>query len=106
MIRKRPITEERTLAEMYLREASRWGTIASEEKNPLIAVLHANFALCCAGVATALSDKQRLSRAFDIDVDAMVSDITEVQNTALRALGQACPSVKPRVELARASGWV
>ena len=105
-IRRRPAYAERSLGHKYMVEASQWATIASSEKNPVLSLMHANYALCCAGLAKTLSGKSDLRREFGVDVDGFVSRVTRVQQAAVRSLGKSCPAVRPDAEAAKASGWV
>lgn len=105
-IRRRPAHAERALGHKYMIEASQWATIAIGEQNPVLSLMHANYALCCAGLAKTLSGKSDLRREFGVNVDSFVSKVTRLQQSAVRSIGKSCPATRPDAEAAKASGWV
>lgn len=105
-IRKQPAVSEPSLGLQYLKEASKWATIASDESNAVLAMMHANYALCCANVAKALCSDDKMHEHAGIRIDTFISDVTALQESVVRDLGKQCPSVRPTAALAEASGWM
>lgn len=106
MVRRRPASSERALGEQYLIEASKWSTIAGNEKNMILALMHVNYALSCANVAKALCDAEAIRAKYGMDISNFIAETSSMQASIVKSLGESAPSMKPDAELAQASGWI
>ena len=77
--------------EIMVRSCSRWAVASLQDRSPLIAVLHANYA---AGYLWALQDcftDDQIYNATGIDIIRFQKRITQVQDIATRGLVSVCP---------------
>lgn len=77
--------------EVMVRSCSRWAVASLQDRSPLIAVLHANYA---AGYLWALQDcftDDQIHNATGIDIIKFQKRITTVQDIATRGLVSVCP---------------
>lgn len=79
------------IIEVLVRSCARWAVASLQDKSPLIATLHANYA---AGYLWALQDSftdKQIIDATRIDVIKFQKRITEIQDIATRRLIKVCP---------------
>jgi hypothetical protein len=77
------------------RQAARWSTAAKQDKNPMVAVLHANYG---AGYLWALKDiatSEQIKNAAGIDILVFEKEITTVQDAATKKMIEVCPEFGP-----------
>jgi hypothetical protein len=77
--------------EVMVRSCSRWAVASLQDRSPLIAVLHANYA---AGYLWALQDcftDDQIHNATGIDIIKFQKSITRVQDISTRRLVSVCP---------------
>lgn len=77
------------------RQAARWTTAGKQDKNPLIAVLHANYG---AGYLWALKDianTEDIKDASGIDMLKFENEITKIQDRTNLNLIKICPKFSP-----------
>lgn len=78
-----------------VRQAARWSTAATQDANPMIAVLHANYG---AGYLWALKDiatDSEIERASSIDVKKFTREIVAVQDASTKKMIGVCPNFGP-----------
>jgi len=83
---------------ILVRQGARWATAAKQDKNPLIATLHANYA---AGYLWAINDiatPKRIRRATGIDYLRYKKEITTIQDNVTRRLVGVCPDFAPSTD--------
>ena len=75
---------------ILVRQAARWAVAARQDENPLIAILHANYA---AGYLWALLDiamPDEIERVSGIDLREFKAEIQQIQDYATGQLGRKC----------------
>jgi hypothetical protein len=91
-----------TVVRALFHQMARWTTAAEQDKNPVIANLHANYGV---GYMLALKDIARddeIERILGVgDLGGVFAHVTDVQNVALLGLVRACPAIAPKTPLAR-----
>tara|TARA_Y100000389_G_scaffold94059_1_gene90706 strand:- start:2534 stop:2938 length:405 start_codon:yes stop_codon:yes gene_type:complete len=78
-----------------IRQASRWSTAAKQDKNIMIAVLHANYG---AGYLWALKDiatSEQIHEASGIDLIKFEEEIIKIQDEVNKRMFIECPSYGP-----------
>jgi len=78
-----------------VRQATRWSVASVQDKNPMIAVLHANYG---AGYLWALKDiatDSEIEGATGINVLKFRDEITKIQDDANKKMYRACPTIAP-----------
>jgi len=79
------------------RQGARWATAAAQDREPIIAMLHANYARAAIDHLRQLADDGEIREATGIDPLALERATTALQDRAMRALATRCPSARPRV---------
>ena len=81
-----------------LRGSARWAAASLQDKSPIVAVLHANYA---AGYLWALKDSFSdidIQRATGIDVIKFQKKIIDVQDKSTQMLVKACPQFTSNID--------
>ena len=82
-------------AKKLVRQAARWSTAAKQDKNSMIAVLHANYG---AGYLWALKDIIKtdvIEKKTGIDMMKFESEIVKIQDEATQNMAKLCPKYAP-----------
>ena len=86
----------REIIRILTRQSARWATAAKQDKNSMIAVLHANYG---AGYLWALKDiasSSQIKGATGINFLEFQKEITKVQDNATIKLAKACTRFVPK----------
>ena len=81
---------------VLVRQCARWATAASQDENPMIAVLHANYG---AGYLWALSDiasPQQIKDAAGVDYTRLKENVVGVQDSVTKMMSVYCPKYAPK----------
>lgn len=84
------------IIQVLSRQAARWSTAAKQDKNSMIAVLHANYG---AGYLWALKDiasSEQIKAATGIDILKFEREIVSVQDEATMKMAKLCPKYAPK----------
>ena len=79
-----------------VRQAARWSTAAKQDKNAMIAVLHANYG---AGYLWALKDIIKtdiIEKKTRIDMIEFENEILKIQDEATQNMAKLCPEYAPK----------
>ena len=82
-------------AQKLIRQAARWSTAAKQDKNSMIAVLHANYG---AGYLWALKDIIKvdiIEKKTGIDMMKFENEIIKIQDEATKNMAKLCPKYAP-----------
>ena len=82
-------------AQKLVRQAARWSTAAKQDKNSMIAVLHANYG---AGYLWALKDIIKMDiieKKTGIDMMKFENEIIKIQDEATKNMARLCPKYAP-----------
>ena len=89
----------------FIRQAARWSSAAKQDKNPIIAVLHANYG---AGYLWALKDiatDNEIEKIGGIEIFKFRDEIVAIQDKANKELVRKCPGLVPENDyLAKIAG--
>jgi hypothetical protein len=99
-------TKIENMVQILIRSCARWGTASLQDKSPLIAVLHANYA---AGYLWAIRDiftDEEIKKATGINRVEFEKKIIDVQDKATKYMMEVCPKYGSNLEseLARIGG--
>ena len=95
-MRKRCLMTEKNIIQKLVRQAARWTTAARQDKNSMIAVLHANYG---AGYLWALKDIATDNQIQDnahINIKKFESDIISTQDAVTKNMARLCPKYAPK----------
>lgn len=84
------------IIQVLSRQAARWSTAAKQDKNTMIAVLHANYG---AGYLWALKDiasSEQIKAATGIDILKFEREIVSIQDEATMKMAKICPKYAPK----------
>ena len=82
-----------------LRGSARWAAASLQDKSPIVAVLHANYAT---GYLWALKDSFSdidIQRATGIDIITFQKKIVDVQDKSTQVLVKACPQFASNIDI-------
>jgi len=74
-----------------IRQCARWAVAAQQDKSPLVALLHANYA---AGYLWALRDiasDEDIKKIADLDILTFQKKITDIQDKSTKLVSKKCP---------------
>lgn len=77
------------------RQVYRWHAAAIQDANPMIAVLHANYAAGYIGALRSIATEAQFSEITGLSLPKLESEVTRAQDKALLALLDACPTLVP-----------
>lgn len=75
-----------------IRQTSRWAIASTQDKSPLIALLHANYS---AGYLWALRDiasDMEIKQVTNVDIVKFIKNITNIQDKATKIVSKNCPN--------------
>lgn len=87
-----------------VRQTARWMIAARQDQNPLIAVMHANYATGYWYALRDIATDQAIERATGLDAVVFQRQVQAVQEEATMKALQVCPSFGPQTDLARLAG--
>ena len=88
---------KKEMIKTLVRQAARWAIASIQDKNSMIAVLHANYG---AGYLWALFDiatTSEIEQATNLDILKFRNAITEAQDNATKKMAQLCPAYAPEL---------
>lgn len=80
---------------VLLRQAARYAIAAEQDLNPLIAVLHADYAAGMIYAIQAAWPEWQFREATGLWFRAVLAEVVRIQDAAHRKMAAACPSVAP-----------
>lgn len=95
------------IIQTLIRQASRWTVAAEQDRNPLIAVLHANYGTGYLWALKDIATDSEIKMATGIDFRKFTKNITSVQDKVTKQLSAVCPGYAPTQSyLAKIAGEV
>lgn len=92
-------TDKEMVIKVLMRQCARWAVAARNDMNPMIAVMHANYA---AGYLWALNDivnSSDIEAVMDISYIDFKQEIVATQDYATKKMAYACPEYAPPASL-------
>lgn len=81
---------------------ARWSTAATQDENPVIAVLHANYGVGYMMVLKDIESDEALERILNIqDIRSVFDEVQKIQNKATLNLASHCKNIYPNTLLAK-----
>ena len=87
--------QRKMVIKKLIRQAARWSTAAKQDKNSMIAVLHANYG---AGYLWALKDivtTDIIEKEGNINIMKFENEIIQIQDEATKKMAKLCPKYAP-----------
>jgi len=102
-----PLAAREALATRALiREAAQWSTIAQQDSNPLLAVMHSTFGTAYLNVARRLYNDADIEATSNLKVDEFSATLHANQQQAVQKLLSVCPMSSPAGIAALQTGWI
>lgn len=98
-------SRDAALGSELLWQGMRWHAMSQQDKHPLFALQHANYAVAYVNSARSACRDANLERLTKIDITATARKVLEHQRQAAKTLSQWGPKVKEGRELGH-SGWL
>jgi tRNA G26 N,N-dimethylase Trm1 len=89
-----------------IKEAAQWSTIAQQDANPLLAVMHATYGTAYLNVARRLNTDADIEQATNVRVEEFSSTLQANQQAAVQKLLTLCPMSTPAGLAALQTGWM
>lgn len=79
-----------------VRQAARWSTAATQDRNSMIAVLHANYGQGYLMALREIATDEQIANATGIDLLEFQKAITDAQDFATMRMVKLCPEYAPK----------
>lgn len=84
-----------------VRQSARWTIASEQDKNPYIAMLHANYGAGYIFALRSIATDAQIKEATNLDVMKLEQEITKVQDMSFVKLARVCPEGQPKSEFLR-----
>ena len=85
--------------EKLIRQSARYATAAQQDKSPVIAVLHANYAAAYLYALKDIASNSQIHNATGIDVKKFTQHVTNVQDMVTKKTTETCPEFAGTVDI-------
>jgi hypothetical protein len=89
-----------------IKEAAQWSTIAQQDSNPLLALMHATYGMAYLNVARRLHTDSEIEVASNLRVDEFSLTLQSNQQAAVQRLLTLCPMSTPAGIASLQTGWL
>ena len=79
-----------------VRQAYRWHVASLQDANPVIAMLHSNYAMGYVGALRSLETEANIKSATGVDLPTLEREVAAQQDKSLAQLLEACPTLVPK----------
>lgn len=87
---------KRTVIQTLLRQTTRWAVASEQDLNPLIAILHADYAVGYLSALREIVSDRDIQRYGGIDSNLLMRQVQRVQDVAVQRAVDQCPSFGPK----------
>lgn len=91
---------------MLIEQSTRWNSTAQQDSNPVVQLMHCNYALSYAQIARNLVPDKDIETITGIDIHELIYYLEECQSYAIKNIGDNCPTVKVEGVYSAGSSWV
>ena len=93
---------EPEIAKKIFHQMSRWSTASTQDENPIIKVLHANYGVGFMMALQSIASDEALERGLGVvNIRKLFSEVENIQHKATIELVKSCPNVAPTSILAK-----
>ena len=85
--------------EKLIRQSARYATAAQQDKSPVLAVLHANYAAAYLYAVKDIANESQIHNATGIDVKKFKEHVTNVQDMVTKKTSEECPNFAGDVDI-------
>ena len=87
-------------------QASRWHVMSKQDSNPLISLMHADYAVAYGNILQSLAPEEDIQRITGTKISEFNYLLNEDQKAAVQRVSDVCSSLKPEGTYAISSGWI
>lgn len=87
-----------------IRQTARWAIASEQDKNPLIAVLHANYAVGYLSALKEIATDKEIEKITGLDIIQFQRNIQTIQDKATMNATNQCPSFAPQSPMSKIAG--
>ena len=80
---------------IFVQEATNWSLASTQDKTPIIAVLHANYGTGYLWALKKLATAQQIKNATGLDILEFEKEIVQIQDEVTMKAVKACPNFAP-----------
>ena len=77
------------------RQASKWSLTSMQDKNEIIALVHANYGVAYLMALRDLASDSEIEKATGLDITKFRNRIIDIQSSVTRKLAKSCPDYAP-----------
>jgi hypothetical protein len=97
----RPCASQTQIAQSLFHQMARWSTAATQDENPMVAVLHANYGVGYMMSLQSIAAEDELERMLGVsDIRSIFKEVERVQHEATIKMASTCPAITPTSPLA------
>jgi hypothetical protein len=85
--------------EKLVRQSARYATAAQQDKSPVVAILHANYAAAYLYALKDIANESQIHNATGIDVKKFKEHIINVQDSVTKKTTETCPEFAGQVDI-------
>ena len=85
--------------EKLVRQSARYATAAQQDKSPVVAILHANYAAAYLYALKDIATESQIHNATGIDVRKFKEHILNVQDIITKKTSETCPEFAGQVDI-------
>ncbi len=85
--------------EKLVRQSARYATAAQQDKSPVVAILHANYAAAYLYALKDIANESHIHNATGIDVKKFKEHIINVQDSVTKKTTETCPEFAGQVDI-------
>ena len=90
-----------------VQQANKWHTTSKQDGEPILQLIHSNYALAYANVARALASDETIQQMSGVKLGGLIHYLEEDQQKALQKVMAQCPDVRPvGLYSGAASAWM
>jgi hypothetical protein len=85
--------------EKLIRQSARYATAAQQDKSPVVAILHANYAAAYLYALKDIATESQIHNATGIDVKKFKEHVINVQDSVTKKTTETCPDFAGQVDI-------
>ena len=88
-----------SVIDKLVKQTAKYATLAQQSDAPLIAIMHANYAMAHLEFLTSIASHRQINRTTGIDVKVFVEHVMKVQEEITKKVVQKIPSLQGEIDL-------